>query len=142
MAAKKEIDQHLKIALKEIGKIKPWFDKEVNAWVFEHRLYPVEYGGDSPEEVIENYPKYLREFIKHRLDNRLATSVEKMTKGHGGKREGAGRPRGTKKSPSTTTIRLRTDYAQWIKEHEDDLNSLISGEKIIISARKRTKRTH
>jgi hypothetical protein len=140
MATKKEIDQHLKIALEEVGKIKPWFDKEVNAWVFAHRLYPVEYGGDSPEEVIENYPKYLREFIKHRLDDRLAPSVKKMTKGHGGKREGAGRPRGTRKSPPTTTIRLRTDYAKWIKEHEDDLNCLISGEKVIVPARKRSKR--
>ena len=34
MATKKEIDQHLKIALEEVGEIRPWFDKEVNAWVF------------------------------------------------------------------------------------------------------------
>lgn len=141
MATKKEIDQHLKVALKEIGDIKPWFDKEINAWFFTHRLYPVEYGGDSPEEVIENYPKYLREFIKHRLDDRLAPEVKKMTKGHGGKRPGAGRPPNVKKSSPTTTIRLRTDYAKWIKEHEDDLNSLISGEKVIVAARKQPKRT-
>lgn len=139
MATKKEIDQHLKIALEEVGKIKPWFDKEVNAWVFAHRLYPVEYGGESPEEVIENYPKYLREFIKHRLDDRLAQSVKKMTKGHGGKREGAGRPRDTRKSPSTTTIRLRTDYAKWIKEHEEELHYLITGEKVIVPAKKNRK---
>jgi hypothetical protein len=100
-------------------------------------LYPVEYGGDSPEEVIKNYPKYLREFIKHRLDDRLAPSVKKMTKGHGGKREGAGRPQGTKRTAPTTTIRLRTDYAKWVKEHEEDLKALISGEKIIVASRKR-----
>ena len=39
----KEIDKHLKIALKEIGKIKPWYDEQVNAWIFEHPLYPVGY---------------------------------------------------------------------------------------------------
>lgn len=140
MATKKEIDQHLKIALKEIGGIEPWFDKEVNAWIFSHRLYPVEYGGDSPAEVIKNYPKYLREFIKQRLDNRLAPVIKKMTKGHGGKRARAGRPRGSKKAPPTTTIRLRIEYANWVKEHEDDLNCLLSGKKIIVSARKRTRR--
>ena len=36
MATKKEIEEHLKIALKEIGEIKPWFDKDMNAWIFEH----------------------------------------------------------------------------------------------------------
>ena len=97
MATKKEIEQHLKIALDEIGEIKPWFDKEVDAWVFEHKAYPVEYGGESKEEVIQNYPKYLREFIRQRLNDNLAASVEKKTKGRGGKREGAGRPKGTKK---------------------------------------------
>jgi hypothetical protein len=28
MATKKEIKEHLKIALLEIGKIKPWYDKK------------------------------------------------------------------------------------------------------------------
>src|SRR6267378_2076703 len=97
MATKKEIARHLKIALKEVGEIRPWFEKEVNAWVFEHKSYPVGYSGDSKEEVIKNYPRYLREFIKQRLNDNLAPSVEKRTKGRGGKREGAGRPRGTKK---------------------------------------------
>ena len=95
MATKQEIKHNLELALKEVGKIKPWFDDEVNAWVFSHDLYPVEYGGDSKEEVIENYPLYLEEFIKHRLDDNLAENVEKRTKGHGGKRHGAGRPKGT-----------------------------------------------
>ncbi len=31
MATKKEIDEHLKIALDEVGAIKPWFDKEIRA---------------------------------------------------------------------------------------------------------------
>jgi hypothetical protein len=81
MTTKKEIEKHLNIALKEIGEIKPRFDKEVNEWVFSHILYPVEYGGKSAKEVIENYPKYLREFISHGLDDRLEIGIKKMTKG-------------------------------------------------------------
>lgn len=114
MASKKEIDKHLKIALEEIGTIKPWFDEEVNAWVFEHKAYPVEYGGESKEEVIKNYPKYLREFIRQRLNDNLAPSVEKRTKGRGGKRDGAGRPKGTKKEPKKR-IYLPTDVAEWLE---------------------------
>ncbi|HSX10144.1 MAG TPA: hypothetical protein VLF94_00285 [Chlamydiales bacterium] len=115
MATKKEIEKHLKIALKEIGEIKPWFDKDVNAWVFEHRAYPVEYAGESVEEVIENYPKYLCEFIRHRLNDRLHPLIEKKTKGRGGKRPGAGRPKGTKKAP-TKVVRLPVDIAKWIEK--------------------------
>lgn len=64
MASKKEVNEHLKIALEEIGEIKPRFSKRFNAWIFKHATYPtVEYAGDSPEEVIKNYPLYLREFI-------------------------------------------------------------------------------
>jgi hypothetical protein len=84
MASRKEIKEHLEIALNEVGNIKPWFDKDVNEWIFFHSNYPVEYGGESPEEVIQNYPKYLQEFIKHRLDNNLNPLTEKKTKGLGG----------------------------------------------------------
>jgi hypothetical protein len=98
MASAKEIKRHLNVALEEIGEIKPQFDKKFNGWKFHHKKYPdVEYFGDSPEDVIKNYPRYLREFIKHRLNDNIWSSVEKRTKGRGGKREGAGRPKGTKK---------------------------------------------
>lgn len=113
MAARKEIQEHLEIALKEVGKIKPWFDEDVNEWIFSHHKYPVEYGGESPEEVIKNYPKYLREFIKHRLNNKLNPLTEKKTKGRGGQREGAGRPKGTIKEP-TKRVTLPMDIASWI----------------------------
>lgn len=136
MAAKKVIDAHLKKALKEIGSIDPFFDKEVGEWIFSHPLYPVEYGGETKEEVIANYPKYLREFIKHRLNDRLDPMVEKKTKGRGGKRPGAGRPRGTRKSP-TKVIRLAAPIANWISTHEHDLYSIISGEKILVSSKRR-----
>jgi hypothetical protein len=116
MASKeeKEIEHHLKLALKEVGEIKPWFNKEFNAWIFSHKLYPVEYAGDSKEEVIQNYPLYIKEFIKHRLQDRLSPLMEKKTKGRGGKREGAGRPIGSKEEK--VRIYLPKDIANLLKE--------------------------
>lgn len=137
MATKKEITEHLKQALKEVGKISPWFDEEVQEWVFSHRLYPVEYGGTSPEEVIKNYPKYLREFIAHRLDQQLDPRIEKKTKGRGGKRPGAGRPKGSKELHPTKVVRLDARIAEWVKHHERDLFGLISGTKVLISANRK-----
>lgn len=116
MATAKEIKQHLELALSEIGEIKPWFDKDIDEWIFSHPNYPVEYGGSSPEEVIRNYPKYLKEFIKFRLDDHLSPHVEKRTKGHGGKREGAGRPVGSKKE-STARVSIPIDIATWFKKN-------------------------
>lgn len=114
MATKKEIDEHLKIALTEVGKITPWYDEEVSAWVFEHPLYPVGYAGNTSNEVIKKYPLHLREFILERLNENLNPLVEKETKGHGGKRIGAGRPIGTAKTP-TKQIRVPTDIAGWLQ---------------------------
>ena len=115
MASAKEIKKHLEIALAEIGKIKPIFNKKFNARSFRHKKYPdVEYFGDTREEVIKKYPLYLREFIRHRLDRNIWESVEKKTKGRGGKREGAGRPKGTKKEP-TKRISLPKDVAEWFE---------------------------
>lgn len=114
MATKKEIKEHLEVALKEIGTIKPWFDEEVNEWIFKHSNYPVEYGGKTSQEVIKNYPKYLAEFISHRLDETLSPMTEKKTKGHGGRRSGAGRPKGSVKE-ATIRISLPEDLANWFK---------------------------
>lgn len=111
---KKELKSELKIALEEIGIIKPWFDKSVNAWVFEHSLYPVRYAGDSAKEVIKNYPKYLEVFIEHRMQNRIGDLNESKTKGKGGFRPGSGRPKGTVKTP-TKQIRVPVDIALWLK---------------------------
>jgi len=85
-AKEKELKKEVEASLKEIGEIKPWFDKEVNAWVFEHPFYPVEYAGDSPEEVIQNYPMYLEIFIEHRMQGRIDDILENKTKGKGGYR--------------------------------------------------------
>ena len=115
MATKKEIKQHLKIALNEIGEIKPSFDKEVNSWVFEHPDYPVGCSGDSKEEVIKKYPLYLEEFISERLNDNVSPSVEKRTKGKGGKREGAGQPVNLNKEPKVRAY-LPLDIANLLKE--------------------------
>ncbi len=117
MATAKEIKEHLNIALHEVGEIKPWYDRKFKNWIFHHLSYPVEYAGDSKEEVIKNYPLYLREFIKERLNNNLNSLTEQETKGRGGKREGAGRPLGSKKEQKTR-IYLPTDVASWIKHPE------------------------
>lgn len=114
MATKKEIDEHLKTALSEIGKIDPWYDEKVNAWVFEHSHYPVGYAGKTSAEVVKKYPSHLREFILERLNNNLNPLVEAETKGHGGKRINAGRPVGTVKTP-TRQIRVPIDLADWLK---------------------------
>lgn len=114
MATAKEIKEHLEIALKEVGEITPWYDRSFKNWIFSHPAYPVDYTGDSREEVIRNYPLYLREFIKERLNNNLNPLTEKETKGRGGKREGAGRPIGSTKAPKTR-IYLPNDIASWFK---------------------------
>jgi len=83
MASNEEekIESQLKLALTEVGKITPWYSQEFKAWVFSHELYPVEYSGDTKEEVIQNYPLYLKEFILHRLNDKLSPLMENKTKG-------------------------------------------------------------
>lgn len=114
MAAKSEIKKELKIALSEIGNITPWFDKKFNTWIYSNSLYPVECEGQSAEEVIEKYPKYLQIFIEHRMKGKIDLVSEKKTKGKGGARPGSGRPIGSKKEP-TIQIRVPKDIAVWLK---------------------------
>lgn len=114
MATKKEIEEQVNIALREIGEIKPWFDKNFKTWIFEHPAYPVGCEGKSSREVVKKYPLYLRDFIQERLNDNLAPFIENATRGHGGKRSGAGRPHGTIKE-FTKQVRLPLDIAEWIK---------------------------
>lgn len=109
-----QIKKEVQIALSEIGTISPWFDKDFNVWIYSNPLYPIECEGESAEEVIKKYPKYLEVFIEHRLKEKLDSLNEKKTKGKGGAREGAGRPKGTLKEP-TKQIRVPLDIAEWIK---------------------------
>ena len=77
MDLEKEIEKALRIAMSEIGDITPWFDNDVKEWIFSHYRYPVECGGDSKKEVIENYPKYLKEYLAHYFKNKVANVVLK-----------------------------------------------------------------
>jgi hypothetical protein len=120
MATKKEIEENLRMALEEIGEIKPLFSKKYGTWIFEHPLYPIGCEGNSAEEVIQKYPLYIEEFIKERLNSNLAEFVEKKTKGRGGRREGAGRPIDSKKELKMR-IYLPSDIALWIKNHPEAL---------------------
>lgn len=114
MATKKEINNEVAKALLEIGSITPWYDKDFNAWIFSNPMYPVECEGQSAEEVVNKYPKYLTVFIEHRMKGKLDTLNEKKTQGKGGARPGAGRPIGTTKEP-TKQIRVPVDIADWLK---------------------------
>lgn len=114
------VDQHLKIAMEEIGPIRPWFDTDCQEWIFEHPYYPESYGGDTPEEVIERYPLYIRTLIEHRLIGKIDPVVDAEMKGRGGRRDGAGRPKGTTKEP-TKVIRLPVDIAMWLQDNEAHL---------------------
>lgn len=114
MASEKEIEDHLKSALEELGELIPWFDKNFDTWLFHHPLYPVEYSGDTKEDVIRNYPLYLKEFIKERLNDTLSPIMENKTKGHGGKRANAGRAKGSKEEKER--VYLPKDIALWIKQ--------------------------
>src|SRR5262249_46255788 len=111
---KEDLNKELLVSLKEVGSIIPWYDKQVSAWVFEHPMYPVRYAGESSREVIENYPKYLEVFIEHRMQGRIGEIGERKTKGKGGARLGAGRPKGSIKIP-TKQVRLPVDIVDWLK---------------------------
>jgi hypothetical protein len=121
MATAKEIEKELAIVLKEVGPIKPWFDKETDSWVFSHKLYPVECDGETSEDVVECYPLYLKEFLQHRLEGRLAAHVEAKTHGKGGCRPGAGRPKGTTKEPKERMY-VPIQFAEWLRKEAENLN--------------------
>lgn len=120
---KKEIAEHLKIALNEVGEVKPWYDKEVDCWFFNHPNYPVSCGEDSAEEVIQKYPLYLEEFIAHRLSETLSPLAENITRGKGGVRLGSGRPKGSTKEP-TKQVRLPIDLAIWFQRDQNAINQV------------------
>jgi len=120
---KKEIAEHLKIALNEVGEVKPWYDKEVDCWFFTHPNYPVSCGEDSAEEVIQKYPLYLEEFIAHRLSEMLSPLAENITRGKGGVRPGAGRPKGSMKEP-TKQVRLPIDLVIWFQQDQNAINQV------------------
>jgi hypothetical protein len=95
------------------------------AWIFSHELYPVECAGDTKEEVMQNYPLYLKEFIKHRLHGKLSPLMEGKTQGHGGRRVGAGRPQGSKKEAKVECQRtLPIGLSNQIRFHTFDISCI------------------
>ena len=113
MASKSEIKHELNIALSEVGEIKPWFDKDFNAWIYSNPLYPVECEGKSAAEVVKKYPGYLEVFIEHRMKGKLDPLNEKETIGKGGARPRVGKSKGGIKEPMKQ-IRVPLDIATWI----------------------------
>ena len=82
----KEIQKHLKIALKEIGKIKPIYDKNKNKYFCEHYLYPyVKQYHNREDECVAKYKSQLMNFIKMRLTGLIPQDMCGTTKGMAGK---------------------------------------------------------
>lgn len=120
------MEKHLETqkALQEIGVIEPWFSEEDGLYVFEHPAYPaVVYGHKNKEKAIQGYKKALEEFIEDRLSGNVADFVEAMTSGRGGKRDGAGRPVGTKKA-AKKRIYLETDVADWLNSNPQNVEAV------------------
>jgi hypothetical protein len=110
-----DIHQEILVALAEIGPVEPWWSEEDQMFVFEHPSYPwVMHADPSLEETKYGYLRALRTFIQDRLNNTVADSTERTTRGRGGLRPGAGRPKGSTKEP-TKMVRLPIDVADWIK---------------------------
>ncbi len=117
-----EIERNLKVALAEIGDIKPW--KEEGGYYFRHDTYPVvDYMADTPQDTIKGYKRILREFIEDRLQGNLSSLAERTTSGRGGKRPGAGRPT----SQSSTRISIPDDIldvVNWLREDPKRANKV------------------
>jgi len=111
-----EVVKLVKQALEQIGDIEPWFDKDMGCWRFEHPDFPESYGGESEEEVKQGYPLYLANMFQAQLENNLAPYIEEKIHFRGGKRPGAGRPKGTTKGPRKVAIKVEPKMAAWLKD--------------------------
>ena len=69
------------------------------------------------------------------LDSCLDELVERKTKGRGGARIGAGRPKGSKKSAPTKTVRLKATVAEWAKSHSNEIERIREGDLIVVAAK-------
>lgn len=79
------VDGEVARALIDVGEIKPWQSEEdPNVWLFSHELYDVEAEGDSIEDCIDTYKRWIRVFIEERLIGNLAPDVEASSKGLAG----------------------------------------------------------
>jgi hypothetical protein len=87
-------------------------------YTFSHKAYPIGASGDTEQECTQRYIAWLGNFIHERLNNNLSLQTEAQTSGRGGKRAGAGRPKGSKKEP-TKVIRLPDYVVEWLNEDKN-----------------------
>ena len=122
-----ERQQHLDIALQEIGEVLPLWSEESQMYVFEHEAYPaVMHADPDREKAAEGYLRALQGFIQERLEGNIAPFMDRITSGRGGARPGAGRPKGSVKG-KTKMVRLPEDIAIWIKQgqHLEQVRALM-----------------
>lgn len=113
------IKRQLQIALDEIGPISPIFCDEDQVFCFRSPLYDFEAFGDTPTDCIKTYVNWLEEFIAERMKGNLAPDIERNSPGRGGKRPGAGRPKGTSKTEDTIVIRMPKRIGDWVKSNKN-----------------------
>ena len=119
----------LKEALNRVGKIDPVFDVETSAWTFESPHFPhLEAHGESAEEVISLYQKLLEGHLKDLDSGNVSDFILRATPGWGGRRQNAGRPRGTANEPKIRKM-VPKDIAQWLDdpEHVAQIRQLMRG---------------
>lgn len=122
---KYSIQNHLDAALAEIGEILPHWSQEDGLYLFQHPAYPrVVYGDTTVEGTTAGYKMALKEFIEERLAGKLSSEAEAATSGHGGRRPGAGRPKGSNRKEPTTTVRVPQEVAAWLKNTPDSIEQI------------------
>ena len=105
-----------KEALALVGPIEPQYDGETGFRFFESPHFPhMEVHGDTAEEVMAQYPEFLKIHLQDLDAKRVAPFIAEATPGWGGFRPGAGRPR---KEPSVRKY-LPADIAAWLDRKEN-----------------------
>lgn len=89
--------QTLDEALKAIGPIEPYWDAKEGYWRFSHPLFaPLDVFDDTPEEVVRKYKIHLEEALAEYRAGKVDEIVIRNTPAWGGRRKGAGRPKGAR----------------------------------------------
>jgi len=126
-------------ALALVGPIVPVFNADFQVWEFESPHFPyLNIHGESADEIITKYPQYLAIHLDDLQHGRVANFIMQATPGTwGGKREGAGRPIGTKKTPKTrislpcalaTVLKRYGDYPFIVQETPQGLKVIFKAE--------------
>jgi hypothetical protein len=120
------LDTEYDKALAEIGTIQPWWSEADQLYGFKSDYYPfVDYFAKSPESVIKNYKRLLKEFILERLNGNMADLYEAIPgqagRNWGGSRPGTGRPKAAEK---TKLYRLPVSVGDWLKARTENIEKL------------------